>query len=98
MKNGETHLRCPLTFVRDHLRDYNEFMQAYNWAKLGFLPDEGTWLDQTPCFIEVFTIVSAAINETQAGGGGGTGGARPEIPSHLQKPSRPSIPAGARRR
>ncbi len=52
--------RCPVTVVSSNSYKY---IRAHNMFKKGFLPNPGTWLDQSAKLIEVFNVLDHAIAE-----------------------------------
>lgn len=40
-------------------------MEAYAWYKKGYLPDEGTWMDQTDRFAKLIPVVEEAAADVE---------------------------------
>lgn len=62
---GEQLTRCAR---RPHLDMYpliSEAIQHYNWMDRGMLPAPGTWLDQTPAFIDIMDAIGRASSKVQ---------------------------------
>ena len=62
--DDETSRRCPL---RPFLDDENvgRLMHAYNWVQKGFLPNDGTYLDQPTNLIQAISIIDTAIHDAE---------------------------------
>lgn len=54
--------RCPLKLITVETRDV---IRAYSMMKLGFLPNEGGWLDQPGKLIDAFEILEREVQKAQ---------------------------------
>lgn len=63
--DGEAIYECPLRPYCSNPAAWTPALRAYAWMRRGFLPDEGTWLDQTEVFIEVCNVLEAANGAAQ---------------------------------
>lgn len=63
---GEKLSRCPRRPFLDEPELLTEVFEAYHWYKQGLLPSPGTWYDQTASFVELMSVVDAAVSEGEA--------------------------------
>lgn len=61
--DGEKHYRCPQRFVYENHVWCAELFEIWRWYKEGFLPDPGTWIDQSLAFIGLMRVLDAAVAE-----------------------------------
>lgn len=57
---GEAFDRCPNRPLIDDSEFFSKAFTYYNWYKKGFLPSEGSWLDQTEAFVELVSVMDSA--------------------------------------
>ena len=43
-----------------------EWLDAYGWLKQGFLPNDGTWMDQPARLIAAFDVIENTLSEARA--------------------------------
>ena len=55
---GIDMLRCPNRPLLDDPAHYNELFNIVGWVKEGFLPDEGTYLDQPNKLVESLAVIN----------------------------------------
>lgn len=58
--HGEEYRGCPLKHVT---RASAAFLRAFNFFRLGYLPNAGGWLDQPAKLLDAFDVIEKEVNE-----------------------------------
>ena len=57
---GKVQRRCPLKTIPSYICNY---IQAYNYYQKGFLPNAGSWQDESEKVIQAFNIIENETHE-----------------------------------
>jgi len=61
--NGEEYQGCPFKIVT---RQSADFIRAFNFYELGFLPNAGGWLEQPAKMLDAFEVISKELKKMEA--------------------------------
>jgi len=57
-----TFSRCPLKVVT---KQSSEYIEAYQWIQLGFLPNNTAWNDQTAKFLKAMRVIRSEVEKVK---------------------------------
>lgn len=56
--NGEQYKGCPFRIVT---RQSANFIRAFNFYRLGYLPNSGSWLEQSAKMLDAFEVIEREL-------------------------------------
>ena len=60
--NGEEYQGCPFKVVT---RESADFIRAFNFYELGYLPNTGGWLDQPAKMLDAFEVITKELKKIE---------------------------------
>jgi len=60
--NGEEYQGCPFKIVT---RASADFIRAFNFYELGYLPNAGGWLDQPAKMLDAFEVITKELKKIE---------------------------------